>query len=190
MTEAEVALRLAEYLFRQQLTRPKRVDVSIDGAQVRIAGGEIFPVDRFLQELGWNRSSPGDGWRGDWIKVAGRETWKLVVSARSGQGDVVADFAGGQRLRVEAKGGPIQRSASSVEYRKLREALGQCLTVAEHGSTDILAVAAPAGERFKALAERWRVAPLVAKLRIGILLVSEEGELTGFDRLALPMADQ
>ena len=61
----------------------------------------------------------------------------------------------------------------------MREALGQLMTVAEVGETDVLAVAVPHSVKFAALAERWRMAPLVLRAGIQILTVDRTNKVHG-----------
>ncbi len=70
-------------------------------------------------------------------------------------------------------------SKSSAEYKLLREALGQLLTLEVVPANGVLAVAVPHGGRFVKLAERWRRSPLVARLGILIVTVSPEGMVYG-----------
>lgn len=180
MTEAEVSLLLAEYLVREGAA-VGTVEIALDGAQVEIKGRVVFPVREFLEARGWARESEGESWQGTWVKQVGEKQLRLRLHATAGQGDVVTVLQNGRRLRAEAKGGPLRRSKSSVEYPKLREALGQCLTLARVEADEDLAAAVPNGERFSELANRWRDAPLVKKLGLRILLVSPSGDVEGLD---------
>ena len=62
MSETEVSLRLADYL-----SHPERsispVQVAIDGAQIQLKDRIIFPLPRFIRDLGWIHK-PGNDWRG------------------------------------------------------------------------------------------------------------------------------
>jgi hypothetical protein len=87
----------------------------------------------------------------------------------------------GYTLRVESKKGPLKKSKSSIEYRLIREALGQLLTVEEIGDKDILAVAVPCSDKFTALARRWREAPLIRRFEIRILTVDRHNTVDGLD---------
>lgn len=178
MTEAEVVLVLTDFLLTRDLVENRTITLAIDGAQVTVAGTEIFPVRDYLRGRDWVPLFDS-GWRGSWTRHRRGETESLTIHSKSGEGDLVAGLRNGRRLRVEAKGGPIARDRSSSEYRKLREALGQCLTTERIGDADLLAVAVPDSQRFRELAERWRRAPLVARTQIQIVLASPEGGIDG-----------
>ena len=105
---------------------------------------------------------------------------RIRVHSRPGRGDVVARLRSGHTLRVECKKGPLAHTASSPEYPRMREALGQLLTIEEVGETDILAVAVPHSPKFDELAARWRVSPLVKRLGLRILTVDQKGNVFGF----------
>ena len=73
MPEAEVSLRLAFYL----LSKPNSsgsASIAIDGAQVRCADQEIFPIEAFLRELNWLQIGQvgGNAWHGTYKKRGGR----------------------------------------------------------------------------------------------------------------------
>lgn len=63
----------------------------------------------------------------------------------------------------------------------MREALGQLLTLEAVPANAVLAVAVPHGERFVKLADRWRRAPLIARLGIHIVTVGVDGTVHGLD---------
>src|SRR5439155_25852087 len=128
------------------------------------------------------------GWVGDgdglsWRCLYQRSGCDIHVKIHShpGVGDVVAPLRAGGLFRAECKKGPLISSPSSQEYPLLHEALGQSLTVDQVGEQDILAVAVPRSDRFLDLADRWRRAPLVRRVRIRILTVGCDGEVSGFD---------
>lgn len=176
MSEAEVSLRLAIYLAHRDLSDGP-IQVAIDGAQVKVKGREIFALRTFLEGQGWKSVSPND-WKGIYSKSGCRS---IEIHSRPGIGDVVGKFANGKVLRAEAKKGPLSRSASSKEYPLMREAIGQLMTISEiDESTDILAIAVPNSDKFRELADRWRVAPLMKRLAIHILLVDRDGSVVGF----------
>jgi len=138
MSEAEVSLRLADYL-----SNPERsvssVQVAIDGAQIRIKDRIIFPLLRFMRDFGWTHKT-GNDWRGVYSRKG-----KLDINIHSnpGIGDVVSELVSGNTLRVESKKGTLFRSKSSQEYPLMREAMGQLMTISEVDESDILAIAVP-----------------------------------------------
>ncbi len=178
MSEAEVSLRLAIHLVISGQA-DSDVAVALDGAQVKIGQKQHFDVPGFLSSLGWMRKPTEDAtrWQGTYCNSSA--TQNIVVHSQSGRGDVTATLASGESLVVEAKKGTIFRCKSSSEYRLLREALGQLLTLEAVPENSVLAVAVPHGERFVALAERWRQAPLVRRSGIRILTVSQTGDVFG-----------
>jgi hypothetical protein len=178
MPEAEISLRLALGLIDQGLAKG-RVDVAVDGAQVRTGQTVHFDPARFLGSAGWQCPCAADGWRGTYARDG--VSTPLRVHATPGKGDVVARLSMGRTLRVECKKGPLSRSRSSQEYPLIREALGQLLTVEEVTDKDVLAVAVPHTDRFADLAARWRKAPLIMRLGIRILTVDRQGKVHGFE---------
>jgi len=116
-------------------------------------------------------------WRGIYSKPGCRS---IEIHSKPGFGDVVGAIADGKVLRAESKKGPLNRSASSQEYPLMREAIGQLMTISETDeSMDVLAIAVPNSEKFRELARRWRVAPLIQRLAIRILLIDRDGSVTG-----------
>ena len=182
MPEAEVALRLAFYL----LGRPDNegfAEVAVDGAMVRVAGREIFPIEGFLESEGWVQTHQAG--RNAWQGTYERADFRLNVHAQSGVGDVVCRV-GAWRIRAECKGGPIIRKEGGPEYPRLREVLGQLLTVKQVEEGDVMVAAVPATNRFGRLAREWGGAPLVERAGIQIVLVGRDGgvessEGTAFD---------
>src|SRR5687768_3888307 len=160
MPEAEVSLRLASWLIRNDLVAGP-IDVAIDGAQIQTSGVVHFDLASFLSQCGWAKVGSGLAWQ---CSYAHRDSaMGLRIHSNPGKGDVVASLRTGGVLRVECKKGPLQRSSGSSEYPLLREALGQLLTVEEVHPTDVLAVAVPHSEKFVELASRWRKAPLIQR---------------------------
>ena len=130
MAEAEVSLRLGEWLLRNDF---------VDGV-VEIA------IDDAVAWQGMYRTGPGPN--------------RVRIHSSPGKGDVVTHMRSGRVVRAECKKGPLVRSKSSQEYSLLREALGQLLTMDEVRDDDLLVVAVPHREKFAELADRWREAHL------------------------------
>ena len=63
----------------------------------------------------------------------------------------------------------------------MREALGQLLTIEIADSDDMLAIAVPASQKFNELADRWRKAPLLARIPIKIITVDRKGNVDGWE---------
>lgn len=179
MPEAEVALRLAFHL----LAHPQsggEASVALDGAQIRVHGRQVFPIEAFLDDVGWKQVSQvgRNPWQGDYERNGSR----LTVHASSGMGDVVARV-GHFRIRAECKKGPLIHKPGSKEYPALHEAIGQVLTVESVEPDDVLAVAVPLTDRFSNLVTRWRAAPLVVRSGIRLVMVGRDGSVDG---LGLP----
>lgn len=176
MSEAEVSLRLTHHLVAAGLAQ-SRVIVALDGAQVRLEKNEHFAVTAFLSTLGWIQVEGSTHWRCTYRQTQGKG--EIEIHSRSGCGDVTCTLASGVQLIVEVKKGTLSNSKSSSEYPLLREALGQLLTLEAIPTGALLAVAVPHSPKFVSLAERWRVAPLIAQAGIRILTVARSGEVCG-----------
>ena len=72
MSEAEVSLRLAFWLADQGFAT-ERINVAIDGAQVRTGDTIHFDLAGFLSESGWKKARSSDGWRGSY--TVGTYVW-------------------------------------------------------------------------------------------------------------------
>lgn len=178
MPEAETSLRLTFFLLQNHFT--EIVEVAIDGAQVRTLELVHFPIEAFLLESQCEPCGPSKGdWGGTYRHAPSGGL--LRIHSTPGLGDVVAELSDGRTFRAESKKGPLFRRPGSPEYPLLHEALGQLLTVAEVGETDVLAVAVPHSTKFAELAERWRKAPLVVRAGIQILTVDRTNNVHGLD---------
>lgn len=178
MVEAEVSLLLAIYLIRSGLALDD-VRVALDGAQVRIGNKKLFDVPAFMSLHGWYRSLPDERWQG--IYTSAGDTHAIEVHSSPGLGDVTTTLANHRPLIVEAKKGSLRPSKSSAEYKLMREALGQLLTLDEMPANTVMGIAVPHGDRFVKLAERWRRAPLIARLGLKIFTVDIDGNVNGLD---------
>jgi hypothetical protein len=176
MPEAEVSLLLALHLVRDGLAQSD-VSVALDGAQVRIGEQHYFDVPAFMIRHGWHRVGSGERWQGRY--QASGVAHAIEIHSSPGLGDVTTVLAGQRPLIVEAKKGSMSPSKSSAEYKLMREALGQLLTLEAVPVNAVLAVAVPHGERFVKLAERWRRAPLIAQVGILIVTVCPTGKVYG-----------
>ena len=180
MPEAEVSLQLAFYL----LSLPNAgslAQVAIDGAQIRVHGADIFPIAPFLKNWGWQQVEPKR--KNYWQGVYENAGQRLKIHTQSGVGDVVVQV-GSQHIRAECKGGPLVKKPGSQEYRILRQALGQIVTVKEDPPEDVLVVAVPLTPRFKKLVSKWRLRPLVMRTGIQIVLVGRDGVVEGLSLYA------
>jgi hypothetical protein len=176
MSEAEVSLRLAFYLLDCDLAASD-AEVAIDGAQVKTGETIHFRIGDFIAQNACTPVTDIPSWQGTYSRSGAR--FRVRIHCNPGRGDVVALLRTGHTLRVESKKGPLARSASSVEYPLLREAIGQLMTVEAAGDADILAVAVPKSARFTELTTRWRNAPLIRRLGIRLLTVDRENRVEG-----------
>jgi hypothetical protein len=181
MAEAEVSLRLAEWLLRNAIADGV-IEIAIDGAQLQTGGVVHFDLSGYLAKCGWNKIDDTAPWQCTY--QIGQGPGRVRIHSNPGKGDVVARLRSGKTFRAECKKGPLVRSKSSQEYPLLREALGQLLTVEEVREGDVLAVAVPHSDKFAELADRWRKAPLVRRFGIRILTVSKDGSVDGFEGAA------
>ncbi|WP_293854990.1 hypothetical protein [uncultured Alsobacter sp.] len=175
MPEAEVALRLAEYLSE----RPGfggHVDVAIDGASVRVAETEVFDIVGFLAGAGWIRGGDATS-KNAWAASYRRGDATLRVHSRPGQGDVAA-IVNGRRVVAECKKGPLVKKPGSPEYPLLTLAIGQALLF-DADDTDLVVAAVPDTPSFRRIAEAWRAKPRLRASGIEIALVSRTGSVSG-----------
>jgi hypothetical protein len=177
MSEAEVALLLAFHL----LSLPDSQDtasIALDGAQIYVGSREIFPLSRYLQDQGW-RQIEQQGKR-DWHGRYERNGQYLEIHSKSGVGDVVVRV-GDKRVRAECKKGSFLQKRANPEYKLLREAIGQLVSIEQLTDGDLLVVAVPDTDKFRDLVMKWRNRPLIKRAGIQFALVSQNGAVEGLD---------
>lgn len=178
MPEAEVALRLAEFI----LSLPgsgTMASVAIDGASIKVGDAVIFDIGRFMAGTGWEQTKEPQVGRNAWTGTYRRGDKTIRVHSRPGEGDVVATVDG-RRIVAECKKGPLVRKPGNPEYPLLTTALGQALLF-EVSADDIVVAAVPDTPVFRKLAETWRSRPLVRRAGIRIVLVARDGAVSGLD---------
>lgn len=178
MPEAEVALRLAEFI----LSLPgsgTMASVAIDGASIKVGHAVIFDIGRFMAVLGWEQTKEPQVGRNAWTGTYRRGGKTIRVHSRPGEGDVVATVDG-RRIVAECKKGPLVRKPGSPEYPLLTTALGQALLF-HVAADDIVVAAVPDTPVFRMLAESWQSRPLVRRAGIRIALVARDGAVSGLD---------
>jgi hypothetical protein len=178
MAEAEVALRLAEFI----LSLPgsgAMASVAMDGASLKVGDAVIFDIGRFMAGTGWEQTKEPQVGRNAWTGAYRRGDKTIRVHSRPGEGDVVATVDG-RRIIAECKKGPLVRKPGSPEYPLLTTALGQALLF-EVSADDIVVAAVPDTPVFRKLAETWRSRPLVRRAGIRIVLVARDGAVSGLD---------
>ncbi len=175
MPEAEVTLRLAEYL-SEHPGFGGHVEAAIDGASVRVADAEVFDIEGYLAAAGWSRDQTVSG-KNAWATYYRRRNATLRVHSRPGRGDVEA-VVNGRRIIAECKKGPLSKRPGSPEYPLLTTAIGQALLFdAEEG--DLLVAAVPDTPTFRRIADAWRNRPRLRASGIQIALVSRSGSVSG-----------
>jgi hypothetical protein len=178
MPEAEVALRLAEFI----LSLPgsgAMASVALDGASIKVGDAVIFDIGRFMAATGWKQIKEPQVGRNAWTGAYRRGDKTIRVHSRPGEGDVVATVDG-RRIVAECKKGPLIRKPGSPEYPLLTTALGQALLF-DVSANDIVVAAVPDTPGFQRLAEAWRNRPLVRRAGIRIALVARDGAVSGLD---------
>jgi hypothetical protein len=171
MPEAEVALRLAEFI------------LSLPGsgamASVRVGDALVFDTGRFMAGTGWEQTKKPQVGRNAWTGAYQRGDKTIRVHSRPGEGDVVATI-GGRRIVAECKKGPLVHKPGSPEAPLLTTALGQALLF-EVSADDIVVAAVPDTPVFRKLAESSRSRPLFKRAGIRIALVARDGAVSGLD---------
>jgi hypothetical protein len=178
MPEAEVALRLAEFI----LSLPgsgAMASVAIDGASIRVGDAVIFDIGRFMAATGWEQTKEPQVGRNAWTGAYRRGDKTIRVHSRPGEGDVVA-VVDGRRIAVECTKGPLVHKPGRAEHSLLTTALGQALLF-EVSADDIVVAAVPDTPVFRKLAEDWRGRPLVRRASLRIVLVARDGTVSGLD---------
>lgn len=164
MPEAEVALRLADYVL-SRCKMASRAAVSIDGAAAK-----CFEIDEFLTGKGWKQK--GQSGKNPWAGDYWRSGKKMEAHSRPGEGDVVIQL-GHWRLVAECKKGPRQKSKNGQERRLLAEAIGQA-TKWHKKPGDLVFVAIPRTDEFRRVADDWLGAAPFQRTGICIALVGED----------------
>jgi hypothetical protein len=180
MPEAEVSLRLAEYL-TEQPGFGGHVDVAIDGASVAVHGAEVFNIAGYLSAFGWELIERNAGSRNEWAATYRRREATMRVHSQPGIGDVAATIYG-MRVIAECKKGPLVKKLGSQENPRLTSAIGQALLL-DAEPDDLLVAAVPSTDAFRRLAVQWRERPRLRAAGIQIALVGRDGTVDG---LSLP----
>lgn len=179
MSEAEVAILLAVHFIEQK--GASEAEIALDGAQVMLKGKVIFPVERYLSKRGWKleKTEGKRRWNGFYTQGGKR----LRIHAHSGQGDVVA-VIGKRRYYAECKKGPTVRTQSSPEYKLLREAIGQLITISEVKTDDVLIVAVPDSPKFRSLTTSWQSLTAIKRAKISFVCVGRSGTVEWISKKA------
>jgi hypothetical protein len=176
MPEAEVALRLAEFI--QSLPGSGAMaSVAIDGASIKVGDGVIFDIGRFMATTGWQPVKEAQAGRNAWTGAYRRGDKTIRVHSRPGEGDVVATIDG-HRIIAKCGKGPLARKPGRLEHALLMTALGEALLFDIAGD-DIVVAAVPDTPVFRHLVETWRRRLLVRRAGIRIALVARDGAVSG-----------
>ena len=176
MPEAEVALRLAEFI----LSLPgsgAMASVAIDRASINVGGGAIFDIGRFMDATGWEQTKEPQTGRNAWTGVYRRGDQTIRVHSRPSEGDVVATVDG-RRIIAQCSKGPLALKPGHAEHPLLTAALAEALLFDIAGD-DIVVAAVPDAPVFRTLAETWRRRALVRRAGIRIALVARDGAVSG-----------
>lgn len=176
MLEAEVALRLADFILGQSGSGAI-ASVAIDGTSIRMGKAVGFDIGRFMAGAGWKPIKPPPVDRSVWSGAYRRNGEIIRMHSRLGEGDVIAQI-NGRRIIAKCQKGPLVRKVGSPEVPLLTTALGQALLY-DVSANDIVIVAVPDTLVFRRMAETWRKRPLVNKLGFRIALVARHGAVTG-----------
>jgi hypothetical protein len=176
MPEAEVALRLAEFILSLPASGAM-ASVAIDGASIKVGDGVIFDIGRFMATTGWQPVKEAQAGRNAWTGAYRRGDKTIRVHSRPGEGDVVATIDG-HRIIAKCRKGPLARKPGRLEHSLLMTALGEALLFDIAGD-DIVVAAVPDTPVFRHLVETWRRRLLVRRAGIRIALVARDGAVSG-----------
>lgn len=171
MKEPEVCLRIAMHYIRNGLTQ-EPIFISLDGAHIKTKNDIHFDIFKFMKENGIKKSDYSfDRWQGEY-EILGYKP-RIYISSMPGIGDVNITIPTGQKLRIECKKG--EENKSGLEYRLMREAIGQIMTSFELSDDIIPVVAVPFSEKSYDLASKWSEYKQMKQLGIKFFLVQDEG---------------
>jgi hypothetical protein len=176
MSEAEVALRLAEFILLLPGTGAM-ASVAIDRASIKVGDLLVFDIDRFMAGTGWEQTKKPQVSRNAWTGTYRRGDKTIRVHSRPGEGNVVA-MIDGRRIVAQCSKEPLARKPGRAEPSLLTTALGEALLF-DIGGDDIVVAAVPDTPVFRMLAETWRRRPLVRRAGIRIALVARDGAVLG-----------
>ena len=167
MTEPEVSLRIAMFYIEGRKTF-EDVIVSIDGAHVKINETVYFNVEEFLLENGYIKCENSDKWQGKYRNE--QHLPAIIVTSRSGIGDVLVNLNDGRSLYIESK---KFKKQGGGEYSAMHEAIGQLITGCPDDKIPVVAV--PYNEKSMELAKRWSIKSRICNAGIRFVLVHEDG---------------
>ena len=174
MQEAEVSLRIALYVIRNEYTQDD-VRVSLDGAHIKTGNVVHFDIYSFLSNQGCKKvSGPIDSWQGTYEVVGA--ALRIVISSTPGVGDVNVYTTAGEHLYIESKKGK-EGNRSSSEYSLMREAIGQLMTGFQMTDNMVPVVAVPYTSKSCELANKWSQLKQIQNVGIRFMLVHPNGNV-------------
>lgn len=174
MQEAEVSLRIAIYYIKNCYTK-KDVRVSLDGAHIKTKKEIHFDIYTFLSNNGCRKlNGPIDSWQGEY-ELEGYEP-KIIISSTPGIGDVNIFCKDGRHLYIESKKGK-ENNKSNLEYKFMREAIGQLMTNCNMNENTIPVVAVPYTNKSYELAYKWSKLKQIQMIGIKFILVDKGGDI-------------
>lgn len=172
MLEPEVSLLIAMQYIRDSKTRSD-IAVSIDGAHVKTNGTIRFDITTFMYKNGYVKYDGNSSrWQGTYQNP--NYTPRIVVSSKSGVGDVVINLTDGKTLYIESK---KFKSGNSGEYPAMREAIGQLMTSCPDDPNVIPVVAVPLSSKSVELAQTWSANERICRAGIHFMLVGDDGSV-------------
>ena len=113
-----------------------------------------------------------------WVTVYEVESYKskLIISSKSGIGDVNMVSLDGKQIYVESKKGK-DKNRSNSEYPLMREAIGQLMTRCQWDEQLIPVVAVPYSEKSCELAHRWSQFKQIQMVEIKFMLLYDGGNV-------------
>ena len=172
MQEPEVSLLIAMKYIQDGKTSSD-IAVSIDGAHIKTSDTIHFDITSFMCKNGYIKYD-GDSsrWQGTYRNP--NYTFGIIVSAKSGVGDVVIDLTDGKTLHIESK---KFKSGNSGEYPAMREAIGHLMTGCPDDPNVIPVVAVPLSSKSVELAQTWRANERIRRAGIHFMLVGDDGNI-------------
>ena len=126
MPEAEVALRLAEFILSLPASGAM-ASVAIDGASIKVGDGVIFDIGRFMAATGWEPVKEPQVGRNAWTGAYRRGDKTIRVHSRPGEGDVVArSTAAASSQNARRDRWSESRDARSIRCSRRRSARRCC----------------------------------------------------------------
>ena len=172
MQEPEVSLLIARKYIQDGKTRDD-IAVSIDGAHIKTNKTIHFDITTFMCKNGYVKCD-GDSsrWQGTYQNP--NYTPRIVISSKSGVGDVVIDLKDGKTLYIESK---KFKNGNSGEYPAMREAIGQLMTGCTDDPNVIPVVAVPLSAKSAELAQTWSANERIRRAGIHFMLVRDDGSI-------------